>query len=181
MNAGRRSEPMPTPPLHLEDFYVGRVFNGGTVSVSSDEIKAFAARYDPQPFHLDEAAAEASIFKGLAASGWHTSALAMRLLVESVPIAGGLIGKGGELVWPNPTRPGDTLHLMTTVVSITPSKSRPGRGTVALRSELTNQRGEPVQIATMNVVVHSRGGESGESGQAQGGVTSARRAPRGGG
>jgi acyl dehydratase len=153
-----QQEPMMTPPLYLEDFHVGEQFDGGTVSVSADEIKAFAAKYDPQPFHMDEEAANASIFKGLAASGWHTSALAMRLLVASVPIAGGLIGKGGELTWPNPTRPGDTLHLMTTVVSITPSKSRPDRGTVALRSELTNQRGEPVQIATMNVVVHAKPG-----------------------
>ena len=146
-----------TAPLYLEDFHVGRAFDGGTVTISAEEIKAFAAQYDPQPFHTDETAAKHSVFKGLAASGWHTAALAMRLLVASVPIAGGLIGKGGELVWSNPVRPGDTLHLVTTVVRITPSKSRPGRATVALRSEVQNQHGEPVQVATMNVVVHSRG------------------------
>jgi acyl dehydratase len=142
-------------PLYLEDLHVGQRIDAGTVTVSAEQIKTFAAMYDPQPFHLDEDAAKSSVFGGLIASGWHTAALTMRLLVDSFPLAGGLIGKGGELVWPNPVRPGDTLHLFIDIVDLTRSKSRPDRGTVTTRMEVQNQRGEPVQIATMKVVVRS--------------------------
>ena len=145
-----------TAKLYLEDLRVGQTFTTGSVTVTTEAIKAFARDYDPQPFHLDEAAAEASLFGGLAASGWHTAALSMRLLVDGLPIAGGLIGVGGETTWPRPTRPGDTLTVHIEVLEITPSKSRPDRGMVRTRNETRNQHGEPVQISNLGIVVWRR-------------------------
>ncbi|MFO1129649.1 MAG: MaoC family dehydratase [Rhodospirillales bacterium] len=147
----------PAGPFYLDDLRVGQRFRSGSVTVDADEIKAFAARYDPQPFHLDEAAAEASLFRGLAASGWHTAAMTMRLVVDGgIPVAGGLIGASGELAWPRPTRPGDVLTVETEVLAVVPSKSRPDRGIATLRSLTRNQAGEPVQIFTMNLIVPRR-------------------------
>ena len=145
-----------TAKLYLEDLRVGQTFTTGSVTVTTEAIKAFARDYDPQPFHLDEAAAEDSLFGGLAASGWHTAALSMRLLVDGLPIAGGLIGVGGETTWPRPTRPGDTLTVHIEVLEITPSKSRPDRGMVRTRNETRNQNGEPVQISTLGMVAWRR-------------------------
>ena len=145
-----------TAKLYLEDLRVGQTFTTGSVTVTTEAIKAFARDYDPQPFHLDEAAAEDSLFRGLAASGWHTAALSMRLLVDGLPIAGGLIGVGGETTWPRPTRPGDTLTVHIEVTEITPSKSRPDRGMVRTRNETRNQHGEPVQISNLGIVVWRR-------------------------
>src|SRR3982751_3803328 len=108
--------------LYLEDFTVGRRFISQTHRIDADQIKAFASQFDPQPFHLDEAAAQASFFQGLAASGWHTAAITMSLLVKSgMPIAGGLIGAGGEIEWPRPVRPGDTLTVESEVMAVKPS------------------------------------------------------------
>ena len=142
--------------LYLEDLHVGQTFTTGSITVTAEAIKAFAREYDPQPFHLDEAAAQASLFGGLAASGWHTAALSMRLLVDGLPIAGGLIGVGGETTWPRPTRPGDTLTVHIEVLEITPSRSRPDRGMVRTRNETRNQHGEAVQISTLGMVVWRR-------------------------
>jgi acyl dehydratase len=140
--------------LYLEDLHVGQRFTSAKAVVTADEIKRFAAQFDPQPFHLDETTAARSMFGGLAASGWHTGALTMRLLVEGgAPIAGGVIGAGGEIAWPRPTRPGDELHVVSEVTAITPSRSKPDRGIVVLRSETINQRGEVVQILTSRLVV----------------------------
>ena len=143
--------------FYLDDLHVGQRFTSGSLKVEEDEIKAFAARFDPQPFHLDEQAARDSIFGGLAASGWHTAALSMRLFVDGgAPIAGGVIGASGELAWPRPTRPGDILTVETEVLEVTPSKSRPDRGFATLRSETRNQNGDAVQIFTMKLVVPRR-------------------------
>ena len=147
---------MPDRDLHLEDLHVGQTFMTGSITVTTEAIKAFAREYDPQPFHLDETAAEASLFGGLAASGWHTAALSMRLLVDGLPIAGGLIGVGGETTWPRPTRPGDTLTVHIEVLEITPSRSRPDRGMVRTRNETRNQNGEAVQISHLGIVVWRR-------------------------
>jgi acyl dehydratase len=146
-----------TTALYLDDLRVNQRFTSGSLRVEEAEIKAFAAQFDPQPFHLDESAARASLFGGLAASGWHTAALSMRLLVGGgLPIAGGVIGASGELAWPRPTRPGDVLTVETEVLEVAPSKSRPDRGFATLRSETRNQAGEPVQIFTMKLVVPRR-------------------------
>lgn len=142
--------------LYLEDLHIGQTFTTGAVTVTTEAIKAFAREFDPQPFHLDEAAAEDSLFAGLAASGWHTAALSMRLLVDGLPIAGGLIGVGGETTWPRPTRPGDVLTVHIEVMEITPSRSRPDRGMVRTRNETRNQHGEPVQISKLGIVVWRR-------------------------
>jgi acyl dehydratase len=141
--------------LYLEDFSVGQVFRSGSRRITEAEIKAFAKEFDPQPFHLDDAAAKATMFGGLAASGWHTMALTMRLLVDGgAPIAGGIIGAGAEeLRWPKPVRPGDELTVESEVLEIRPSRSRPTQGLMKLRSTTFNQNGEPVQIFVANLLV----------------------------
>jgi acyl dehydratase len=119
-------------------------------------IKAFAAEFDPQPFHLDEAAAQASVFHGLAASGWHTAAVAMRLLVDGLPFANGLIGVGGEIEWPIPTRPGDTLRVESEIVDIVPSRSKPNQAFVTVKNTTVNQNGEAVYVFTVKLLVFKR-------------------------
>lgn len=143
--------------LYLEDLHVGQRFESATLAVTADEIKAFARQFDPQPFHLDEDAAARSLLGGLAASGWHTAALTMRLLVGGgAPIAGGVIGAGVEVRWPRPVRPGDELQVVSEVLEITPSRSKSDRGIAVLRSEARNQRGEVVQVLTSKLVVPRR-------------------------
>ncbi len=142
---------------YLDDLKVGQRFVSGAHELDAAQIKAFAAEFDPQRFHLDEEAAKDSFFGGLVASGWHTASITMKLLVEGgAPLAGGVIGAGGELVWPRPTRPGDRLHVESEIIEITPSRSRPERGTVTVRSETLNQRGEIVQAMTAKLVVQRR-------------------------
>lgn len=152
--------------LYLDDLRLGQRFLSGTHALDESQIKEFAARFDPQPFHLDESAADVSLFKGLAASGWHTAAVTMRLLVEGgVPIAGGVIGAGAELAWPRPTRPGDVLRVESEVIGIVPSRSRPDRGMVTVRSETRNQHGEVLQILTAKLVVPRRPSSPDAAGQ----------------
>ena len=140
--------------LYLEDFTVGQRFTSATHRIDADQIKAFASRFDPQPFHTDDIAAQTSFFKGLAASGWHTAAITMSLLVKSdMPIAGGLIGAGGEIFWPRPTRPGDVLQVVSEILAVTPSRSRPERGTITVKSETRNQNGEVLQVLTSKMLV----------------------------
>lgn len=142
--------------LYLDDITPGQRHASAPVSLDSEAIKTFAGQFDPQPFHLDEAAAEASFFGGLAASGWHTAALTMRMLVQSLPVAGGVIGAGVELSWPRPVRPGDTLHAESEILKVAPSRSKPDRGVVTVRTETRNQHGETVQILTARILVFRR-------------------------
>jgi acyl dehydratase len=137
----------PTQPaegkLYLEDLHVGQRFTSATYLMDATRIKEFAAEFDPQPFHLDEGAAQVSVFKVLAASGWNTAAVAMRLMVTGgLPIAHGLIGFGGEFSWPKPTRPGDLLQVESENYEIKPSlKTTPK---ASLRCEASGQpEGEP--------------------------------------
>jgi acyl dehydratase len=140
--------------LHLDDLQVGQRFASGTHLIDMEQIKTFARQFDPQPFHLDAEAAKDTLFQGLVASGWHTVAITMRLLVEGgLPIAGGLIGVGAEITWPNPTRPGDVLHVESEVLELRPSRSHPDRGIATIRSETRNQRGEIVQVLIAKLVV----------------------------
>ena len=140
--------------LYLEDFAVGQRFVSATHTLDAGQIKAFASQFDPQPFHTDEVAAEDSFFRGLAASGWHTASVTMSLLVKSgMTIAGGLIGAGCEISWPRPTRPGDVLVVESEVLAVMPSRSRPGRGMITLKSETKNQNGEVVQVLTSRMLV----------------------------
>src|SRR5271157_6011050 len=144
-------------PLYLDDLSVGQRFISATHQLDEDEIKAFAAKFDPQPFHLDGEAAKHSLFGGLAASGWHTAAITMKLLVGGgAPLAGGVIGAGGEIAWPRPTRPGDRLHVECEIIDTKPSRSRPERGMVTTRIETLNQRGEIAQLLTAKLVVPRR-------------------------
>lgn len=144
--------------MYLEDFAVGHVYGSERITVDKERIKAFAAEFDPQPFHQDEDAARRSIFGGLAASGWHTAALTMRLLVEGdFRPAGGIVGAGfDELRWPLPVRPGDQLQVRSEVLEVRPSKSRPHQGLVKLRITTTNQHGDAVQVFVANIVVPKR-------------------------
>lgn len=146
-------------PLYLDDIMPGQRFNGTTrIRIDEARIKTFAAEFDPQPFHLDQAAADASIFRGLAASGWHTAAATMRLLVESeFNPAGGIVGAGfDELRWPRPLRAGDVLRVESEVLEVRPSESRPYQGLVKLRIITLNQNQEAVQISVGNVMVPRR-------------------------
>lgn len=144
-------------PLYLDDLRVGQTFASGPYLMEEPRMKSFAAEFDPQPFHLDDVAAKESIFRGLAASGWHTAAAAMRMMVEGeLRIAGGLIGLGGEIDWPRPTRAGDTLTVTSEVLEIVPSRSKPNQGVVKVRNTTLNQNGEPVQIFTASLLVFKR-------------------------
>jgi acyl dehydratase len=144
--------------LYLEDLAAGQVFRSSQIRVGEEQIKAFAQEFDPQPYHLDEEAARKSVFGQLVASGWHTAALTMRLLVESeFRPAGGILGLGFDaLSWPRPVRPGDELHTRSEVLEVRPSKSRPERGLVRVRTTTLNQDGEAVQIYTANLLVPRR-------------------------
>src|SRR5438034_5918041 len=128
---------------YLEDFAVGQTFGSGRLRVDEERIKAFAAEFDPQPFHLDAEAARRSLFGGLAASGWHTAAVTMRLLVESaLKPAGGIVGAGfDDFRWPRPVRPGDELRVESEVLEVRPSKSKPGQGMIKVRTTTFNQNG----------------------------------------
>lgn len=151
--------------LFLEDFHEGQAFGSGRLRLDEAEIRRFAEAFDPQPFHLDETAAQASLFGGLAASGWHTAALTMRLLVESeFRPAGGIVGAGfEELRWPIPVRPGDELRLKIEVLEVRPSKSRPDRGLLKLKTTTLNQKDEAVQVSVGMLVVRRRPGGLGET------------------
>ena len=143
--------------LYLDDLFVGQRFTSGTYVMEAARIKEFASEFDPQPFHLDEAAAQASVFRGLAASGWHTAAAAMRLLVTGgLPLAGGIVGLGGEIAWPKPTCPGDALHVESEIVAITPSRSKPQQGIVTVRGTMSNQDGETVYLPSGELLVPRR-------------------------
>jgi len=137
----------------LDDLAIGDCYRSREFPLDTAQIKAFARDFDPQSFHLEEAAAAESFFGGLAASGWHTAAITMRLMVESVPFADGLIGAGVEMSWPRPTRPGDVLHAESAITGIAPSKSRPDRGIVTLATDTFNQNGEPVQKLVSKLLV----------------------------
>ena len=143
---------------YLEDFAAGQRYGSGRLRIDEERIKSFAAEFDPQPFHLDDAAARDSIFGGLAASGWHTCAITMRLLVDSeFKPANGIVGAGfDELRWPRPVRPGDELHLEIEVLEVRPSRSRPEQGLIKVKTTTLNQKAEPVQISVGNLVVFRR-------------------------
>jgi acyl dehydratase len=144
----------PSELLYLEDLHVGRRFASGTHTIDERQITAFAREFDPQPFHTDPERAKNTLFRGLVASGWHTAAITMRLQVEGgLPIAGGIAGLGAEVAWPTPTRPGDVLHVESEVAEVVPSRSRPDRGVVTVRSETRNQSGKVVQKTTVKLLV----------------------------
>jgi acyl dehydratase len=143
---------------YLEDFAAGQTFGSGWLRIDKERVLAFAAEFDPQPFHLDEAAARDSIFGGLAASGWHTAAVTMRLMIETeLKPAGGFVGAGlDECSWPRPVRPGDELRVECEVIDVRPSKSRPEQGLIKLRTTTLNQDDEVVLVHVVNMVVPRR-------------------------
>ena len=147
----------PRPLLYLEDLAPGMTWETAAHTLTADEMTAFAASFDPQPFHLDDAAGRDSLFGGLAASGWHTAGVTMRLQVEGGPrMAGGLIGAGGRIDWPRPTRAGDTLRAVCEIVAVRESRSRPGRGLVTMRTTTLNQDDEVAQVFEATIVVPRR-------------------------
>ncbi len=150
------NEPSAPDDFWFDDLRVGQRFVTATHTITAAEIKAFAAAYDPQPFHLHDVLARNTLFGGLAASGWHTAALTMRLLVDMSIPAGGLIGASGELSWPLPTRPGDTLQVVSEVLDVRPSRSRNDRGSVVMRNETRNQNDQIVQLFIVKTIVFKR-------------------------
>lgn len=145
--------------LWLGDVEVGSRFRTAEHEVTRQEVIEFARKYDPQPFHLGEAEAEGSFFKGLAASGWHTAAITMQLVVTSgIPIATGIIGASVDLTWPSPTRVGDVLHVELSVAEVRPSASNPSRGFVTVVYDTLNQHGEVRQHTTAKLLVFARPG-----------------------
>jgi acyl dehydratase len=143
---------------YLEDFAVGQTFRSRRLQIDKDRIKAFAAEFDPQPFHVDEEAARNTIFGGLAVSGWYTAAVTMKLLVEGeLQPAGGIVGAGfDEFRWPRPVRPGDELRVESEILEVRPSRSRPEQGMIKVRTTTINQNDEAVQILIGNLVVPRR-------------------------
>ena len=147
----------PRTPVYLDDLSVGDTVLTDTHTIDEQQIVDFATRFDPQPFHLDPDAARHTYFAGLAASGWHTAALTMRLMVTSgLPLADGIIGAGGEISWPRPTRPGDVLRVRMTVLAIQPSRSRPDQALVTVEGDTLNQDGDVVQHLVTRIVVWRR-------------------------
>jgi acyl dehydratase len=143
--------------LYFDDLGIGQTFITGTKTVRAEDILRFAGEFDPQPFHLDHEAAKRSVFNGLSGSGWHTAAITMRLIVESgPPLAGGILGIGGEIAWTAPLRPGDTLQVHCEIVELTPSRSKPDRGTATIRNLTRNQHSEVVQTFVARVIVPRR-------------------------
>jgi acyl dehydratase len=146
----------PMQKLYLEDLTVGQSWVSAPHLIDEDQIKAFAAEFDPQHFHLSEEGAAGTLFGSLAASGWHTAAITMRLLVESVPLADGLVGAELELAWPKPTRPSMALQVFSEVVDIKPSRSKPQMAIVTMRNETRNQDGDVLQIFKVKMPVFKR-------------------------
>ena len=146
----------PPVSLYLEDLYVGQRFASARHLIDAEQIKKFAAEFDPQPFHLSEEGAAGTLFGSLAASGWHTAALTMRLLVDSTPLADGLVGAELQLAWPKPTRPGMTLQVFSEVMEIVPSRSKPNMAFVTMRNETREQNGELLQVFTVKMPVFKR-------------------------
>lgn len=144
---------MTSKSLYFDDLKTGMRFTSGSHRVEADEVKRFAAEFDPQAFHLDEVAAAESMFGGLVASGWHTAAISMRLLVDSSPIAGGIVGAQVQLEWLHPVRPGDELQVDVVVEELLASRSRPDRGSAVLRSATLNQDDVVVQTLTARIIV----------------------------
>jgi len=161
----------PTSELvYLDDLRVGRRFTSGTHALDERQITAFAREFDPQPFHMNREAAKKTLFRGLVASGWHTAAITMRLQVDGgLPIAGGIVGLDGEVAWPTATRSGDVLDVESEIVEVVPSRSRPDRGIVTVRSETRNQRGEVVQTTTVKLLVPRRAKMDGAIRETEGG------------
>lgn len=150
---------MATPhPIYLEDLAVGDTFRSAEHALDTEQIFDFARQFDPQPFHLDPEAAQHSLFKGLAASGWHTAAITMKLLVASLPLSGGIIGAGVELQWPRPTRAEDRLHVVSTIRQIVPSRSKPDRGIITVECHTLNQNDEICQQMVTQIVILRRPG-----------------------
>lgn len=142
--------------LYLEDIKVGDKWTSRTETISLEEIKEFAASYDPQPYHMDETRAKETFFGQLVASGWQTAGITMRLMVESIPMASGLIGASAQIKWPKPTYPNDTLHIEAEVIEIKKSKSKPDRGIVTVEIKTFNQDNEVVQLFICNMLTLSR-------------------------
>jgi acyl dehydratase len=144
--------------LYFEDFYIGQKFNSvASYGVTAAEIKEFGQKYDPQPFHLDEAAGEGSFFHGLAASGWLTAAIVMRLRVQSIRVAGGMIGAGAEeMRWTEAVRPGDSIRTEIEVIGTRYARSRVDYGVVTTRTLAYNQNDQVVMRSTINFLAPLR-------------------------
>lgn len=146
--------------MYLEDFQAGQTFDLGGIEVTHEQVVEFAQQFDPQPFHLDVEAGGKSIFGGLIASGWHTCSLVMRLAVDGLFSRTATLGSPGvnQIRWILPVRPGDTLVAQTRVLAVTPSASKPDRGTVEFKYDVRNQNDQPV-LAMQGISMFRRRGD----------------------
>lgn len=143
--------------LWLDDIHVGDRFRTDVYNLTADAIIGFATEWDPQPFHLDDRTAQDTFFKGLAASGWQTAAITMRLLVTTgLPLATGIIGASIDLTWPTPTRPGDQLHVELEVTDVRTSQSDPSRGFITTAYDTLNQHGDIRQHTTARLLAFTK-------------------------
>jgi acyl dehydratase len=144
--------------LFFEDLSLGDTFKTAEHTVTTEEIIAFGRQFDPQPFHTDPTAAQATLFGRLVASGWHTAALSMGLMVRGeMNLDGGVIGLGvDDLRWPRPVLPGDRLRVMMKIAELNPEPLRPGRGKIKLHCRTLNQDGKTVQEMTANLLIGRR-------------------------
>lgn len=145
-----------TAPVYLDDLSLGMEFRSAEYALDEAQIVSFARQFDPQPFHLDSEAAKGTFFQGLAASGWHTASITMRLLVDSLVFSQGIIGAGGQIDWPRPTRPGDVLHVVSKIIEIQPSRSKADRGIVTVESHTLNQNNELCQRLIARLIAFRR-------------------------
>ncbi len=146
--------------IYFDDLKIAQRFDSETYEITEQSIIEFAREFDVQTFHLDPIAANQTIFKGLAASGWQTAAIAMRLFTTTIPFAGGAVGLGvDELRWPVAVRPNDQLQLETEILEMRASKSKPHQGIIRLRNVLRNQNGEVVLSYVANAMVQRRPNE----------------------
>ena len=143
---------------YFEDLQVGDKFNTAEYEMTAEEIMAFGKKFDPQTFHTDPVAATGTLFGRLVASGWHTAAVSMRLMVlGEMALDGGVIGQGMEnLRWPRPVLPSDRLHVVTEIMELRPAPARPERGLIKLRCRTSNQDGKVVQEMTATLLVARR-------------------------
>lgn len=144
------------PGLYLDDLAVGDEFRSAEHPIDAAQIIAFASEFDPQPFHTDIEKAEHSFFGGLAASGWHAAALAMKLIVQSLPLADGVIGASVEVKWLSPVRPGETLHVVSVIQEIVPSRSKPNQAILTVQTRMLNQDDLLKQTITSKMLAFKR-------------------------
>ncbi len=138
--------------IPVETLEIGQTFTSDSLLITKDKIIAFAKEFDPQPFHLDEDEAKQTFFNELVASGWHTSSVTMKLILQSMPFKHGMVGSGGQVSWKRPVKPNDSLHVTTKIINIKPAKNNANQIYLTLECQTLNQFNRVCQIMEANVI-----------------------------